>query len=88
MSIGIGIGYIPAILENIEYISVGQSSGACLENVHFIDKTFQMVKTRTDFLNPIISVITPDVTGPRASPVLMLVLIYPDMTLLSCSPFK
>ena len=51
MSVGIGIGYIPAIIG--EYTSVGQSSGACLENVHFIDKTFQMVKTRTDFLNPI-----------------------------------
>ena len=34
MSIGIGIGYIPAILENIEYISVGLSSYACLGNVH------------------------------------------------------
>ena len=40
VSIGIGIGYIPAILENIEYILVGQSSGACLGNVHFTEYTF------------------------------------------------
>ena len=39
VSIGIGIGYIAAILENIEYISVGQS-WACLGNVHFIEYTF------------------------------------------------